>query len=103
MGAAAWTKEFERPTGKVLVRLINPQPWELVELWTWNAPGVARGRGAVDQECLHQRRAVGAAPSLEELLHESQDAGGFGGGQAGAGLIAVERPERLIQIAEDLE
>ena len=44
MGAAAWTKEFERPTGRLLVRLIKPQPWELVGLWTWNAPGVVRGR-----------------------------------------------------------
>src|ERR1035437_2022767 len=30
MGAAAPTKELERPTGRLLVRLTKPQPWELV-------------------------------------------------------------------------
>src|SRR5208283_4317257 len=30
IGAAVWMKELERPTGRLLVRLINPQPWELV-------------------------------------------------------------------------
>ena len=44
MGAAAWTKELERPRGRLLVRLIRPQPWALVGLPTWNAPGAVSGR-----------------------------------------------------------
>src|ERR1035441_7451009 len=41
---AARAKEFEKPTGKVLVRLISPQPWELVGLVSWNAAGGESGR-----------------------------------------------------------
>src|ERR1017187_634561 len=44
MGAAAWTKELERPTGRLLVRLIKPHPWELVGLLTWRTGGEARER-----------------------------------------------------------
>ena len=61
--------------GKVVGRLIRPQPWELTASAGVEIVAVADGAGAVDQQGLHEGGAVGAVQSLlEELLHQGQRA-----------------------------